>query len=68
MQDFSSHLDGTHIFSKVDLVRGYQQIPVAPEDIPKTAFITPLGLFEFLRMPFSLKNAAQAFQRLMDLV
>ena len=39
---------------------------MAPGDVPKTAIITPFGLFEFLRMPFSLKNAAQAFQRMMD--
>ena len=49
-------------------MRGYNQIPVAAADIPKTAVITPFGLFEFLRMPFGLKNAAQAFQRLMDQV
>ena len=42
------------------------QILVAAEDIPKTAIITLFGFYEFLRMPFGLKNSAQAFQRLMD--
>ena len=54
------------MFSKVDLVRGYHQMPVAEEDTPKIAAITPFGLFEFLRMSFDLKNSAQTFQRLMD--
>jgi len=66
MQDMSAHLHGCTVFSKIDLVKAYHQVPVSPSDIPKTAIITPFGLFEYLRMPYGLTNAAQTFQRLMD--
>jgi len=48
------------------LRKGYHQVPVRPEDVEKTAVIMPFGLFEYLRIPFGLRNAAQTFQRLMD--
>ncbi len=66
MQDLSNGLHGCTIFSKIDLVKGYHQIPVATEDIPKTAIITSFGLFQYLFAPFGLSNAAQTFQRMMD--
>ena len=68
LQDFTAELSGKKIFSKVDLLKGYHQIPVAPEDVCKTGVITPFGLFLFPRTPFGLKNAGQDFQRLMDVL
>jgi cytoskeleton-associated protein 5 len=66
MGDLSACLDGCKIFSKLDLQKGYHEVPVALADIHKTAVIMPFGLFEFVCMPFGLKNVGMTFQRLMD--
>ena len=68
IMDFTAELHSKSIFSKIDLMKGYHQIPVAEDDIRKTAVITPFGLFVFPRCPFGLKNAGQDFQRLMDAI
>jgi hypothetical protein len=68
MLDFSSNVAGCAWFSKIDLRKGYYQIPMHAADVPKTAVATPFGLYEFTRMPFGLRNAGSTFQRLMDRV
>ncbi|KAJ1518939.1 hypothetical protein ONE63_011448 [Megalurothrips usitatus] len=66
IQDFGNSISGSKVFSSIDLVKAYQQIPVNVDDVPKTAITTPFGLYEFPFMTFGLRNAAQTFQRFMD--
>ncbi|GFV24334.1 retrovirus-related Pol polyprotein from transposon opus [Trichonephila clavipes] len=63
IEDFNPILKDKKIFSKIDLVKAYYQIPIAEEDKEKTAITTPFSLYEFNTMSFGLRNAPSTFQR-----
>jgi hypothetical protein len=63
--DIFAKLQGDKYYSKIDLAKGYWQVPIREQDKPKTAFITPDGCYQFRKMPFGLVNATATFNRLM---
>lgn len=66
IEESLTHLKESAWYSTLDLASGYWQVEVDPRDQEKTAFTTPVGLFQFERMPFGLCNAPATFQRLMQ--
>ena len=68
ISDLLDSVKDAKYFSLLNLRSGYWQIPVAPEDRTKTAFVTQNGLYEFTRMSFGLKTAPATFQRAMEVI
>ena len=63
VEELFQRLGKSKYYTKIDLSKGYWQIPVAEKNIQKTAFVTPDGTYDFLRMPFGMKNSGATLVR-----
>ena len=66
IDDLMDHLSGSACFSSIDLMSGYHQLRIDPADVPKTAFRSPFGLYQYKVLPFGLSNAPSIFQAAMN--
>jgi len=66
IDDLIDQLRGSRVYSSLDLTQGYYQLPIADADVPKTAFKTHIGLYEYKVLPMGLSNAPSTFQRAMN--
>jgi len=68
MDDCIDSLSTAKVFTLLDALWGYWQVPIAEQDRDKTTFTSHMGTYRYLRMPFGLRNAPSSFQRALDII
>ena len=66
MNEIVDRAGQSNVISKLDLAKGFHQIPVKKQDRDKTTFVSPVGKFKYQRMPFGLRNAPAVFQQMIE--